>query len=179
MKLFALGASLVLLGASAAQPHRAGSAGVTVALPKTWHSLPVPPAPPGVQVGDPRTRIVAASGPITIRARGCDVAAYAFPKTGVAVVVVEWVEPTPGTRWPRRPRRFTAGTLPVRPPPAIECWAGAGGGAEFADHGRRLAAYVLLGRRAPRRLPAPPPPGLDPPRVPRRRLKRFLGFIAP
>ena len=169
MKLFALGASLVLLGASAAQPHRAGSAGMAVALPRTWRSLPVPPAPPGVRVGDPRTRIVAASGPITVRARGCDVAAYAFPKTGVAVVVVEWVGPTPGTRWPRRPRRFTARTLPVRPPPAIECWAGAGGGAEFADHGRRLAAYVLLGRRAPRRLADTARAVLDTLRVARRR----------
>ena len=154
MKVVALGAALVLLGTPAAQVHRAGSAGVTVELPRTWHSLPIPPPPPGVRVGDPRTRIVAASGPIIVRARGCDVAAYAFPRTAVAVVVVEWVGRTPSARWARRPRRFTSKTLRVRPPPAIECWAGAGGSAEFADHGRRFAAYVLLGRAAPRRLAA-------------------------
>jgi len=169
MKALALGAALVLLGMSAAQADRADSAGVTVALPKAWHSLPVPPPPPGVRVGDPRTRIVAASGPITVRASGCDIAAYAFPRTAVAVVVVEWVGPTPATRWPRRPRRFTSRTLPVRPPPAIECWAGAGGSAEFADHGRRLAAYVLLGRRASRRLADRARAVLDTLRVAKRR----------
>jgi hypothetical protein len=169
MKVVALGAALVLLGTSAAQAHRDGSAGVTIALPKTWRSLPIPPAPPGMRVVDPRTRIVAASGPITVRARGCEIAAYAFPRTGVAVVVVEWVGTTPGARWPRQPRRFTSKTLPVRPPPAIECWDGAGGSAEFADHGRRLAAYVLLGPRAPRRLAGTARAVLDTLRVARRR----------
>jgi hypothetical protein len=166
MKAVTLGVALVLLGASGPHAHRAG---MTVALPKLWHSLPVGPPPPGVRVGDPRTRIVAASGPITVRARGCDIAAYAFPRTAVAIVVVEWVGPTPATRWARRPRRFTSKTLPVRPPPAIECWDGAGGSAEFADHGRRLAAYVLLGRRAPRRLADRARAVLDTLRVARRR----------
>ena len=139
-------AALGLVGAAPA-PH-AGSAGVTLALPPGWHSIPQLVPPKGMQVGDPVTRIVVASAPIRF-GRGCNVATYAFPSTAVAVVVVEWVRPTPYARFAARPRRFTATTLTVRPPPAIECFAGAGGSAQFADHGRRFAAYVLLGKHAP------------------------------
>jgi hypothetical protein len=48
-----------------------------------------------------------------------------LPEHGAAVVVLEWTRPTPG-HFPRRPRRFTSKTLPVRPPPAIECFDGPG-----------------------------------------------------
>ncbi len=138
-------AALGLVGAAPA-PH-VGSAGVTVALPQGWHSIPQMVPPPGMRVGDPVTRIVVASAPIRF-GKGCNVATYAFPSTAVAVVVVEWVEPTPWARFAPRPRRFTAPALPVMPPPAVECFAGAGGSAQFADHGRRFGAYVLLGTHA-------------------------------
>ena len=133
--------------------HRVGSSGVTIALPKGWHSISMPATPPsGTPIADPVTRIVAASGPFDLSKSGCLVATYRFPSTAVSVVVVEWARRTPETRFPPRPPRFTSKTLPVRPPPAIECFDGAGGSAEFVDRGRRFAAYVLLGRRAPRRL---------------------------
>jgi hypothetical protein len=98
------------------------------------------------------TRIVAASGAFDLTKTGCNVATYRFPSTTVGIVVVEWVRRKPGARFPPRPRRFTSRTLPVLPPPAIECFGGPGGSVEFADRGRRFAAYVLLGRHAPRRL---------------------------
>jgi len=100
---------------------------------------------PGMQVGDPVTRIVAASGPIRF-GKGCNDVDYSFPSTSVALVVLEWVRLTP--RLSARPHRFTAKTLPVRRPPAIECFSGPGGSVQFMDHGRRFDAFLLLGRRA-------------------------------
>jgi hypothetical protein len=132
--------------------HRVGSEGVTVALPPGWHQLALAPPPTPVRT-DPVTRLVVGSTPIRF-GRGCNDVDYAFAPGGVAIVVLEWVGPTRGARWSPRPRRFTQTTLPVRPAPAIECFSGPGGSAEFADHGRRFAAFVLLGRRAPPALAA-------------------------
>jgi hypothetical protein len=101
--------------------------------------------PPSMQVDDPVTRIVAASGPIWF-GKGCNAVDYSFPSTAVALVVLEWVRLKP--HLPARPHRFTAKTLVVRPPPAVECFNGPGGSAEFIDHGRRFDAFLLLGRRA-------------------------------
>jgi hypothetical protein len=52
---------------------------------------------------------------------------------------------------PRRPRQFTATTLPIHRAPIIECWPGAGGSVEWAERGHTFAAYVLLGIQAPPR----------------------------
>jgi hypothetical protein len=123
--------------------QRVGQAGVTVELPRGWHAIPSAAAP--ASQNDPATRIAAASGPISF-GHGCGQLDYRFPSTGVAVVVLEWVRLKPAL--PPRPARFTQKTLPVRSPPALECFAGAGGSVEFADHGRRLDAFVLLGRHA-------------------------------
>jgi hypothetical protein len=127
---------------------RAGDGGVTIALPHGWHAVP--------QVWfhsatypEPVTRIVVASAPIHWKDTGCQIASYAFSKRAVAIVVVEWRRSAPGTRYPARPERFTAANLRVRPPPALECFDGAGGSIEFDDHGRHFGAYVLLGRDAP------------------------------
>jgi hypothetical protein len=100
-----------------------------------------------MRVGDPVTRVVVASSPIGFSARGCNEAIYAFSGNAVAIVVTEWVRPTPG-RLPPRPRHFTSKNLPVRPPPAVECWQGPAGGVQFSDRGRRFAAFILLGRHA-------------------------------
>jgi hypothetical protein len=139
-------AAAALAAASCGQ--RVGSVGVTVVLPPGWHELDAGP-PSLAGSADPVTRIVVASGPIRF-GRGCNDVDYAFPPTAVAIVVLEWTRPTPwAPKWPPRPRRFTPTTLRVRPPPAIECFAGPGGSAQFADHGRRFDAFLLLGRRAP------------------------------
>lgn len=131
---------------------RAGAAGVSVELPRGWHQIAQAVPPPGMRTGDPVTRIVAASAPIGFDERGCNEFAYRFSRRAAGIVVLERVGRWPGFRFPGRPRRFDAATLPVRPPPALECWDGPGGGLEFTDHGRRLAAYVLLGTHAPERL---------------------------
>ena len=138
-------AALGLVGATPAA--HAGGAGVTVSVPQGWSSIPQLVPPKGMRVGDPVTRIVVASAPISF-GKGCNVATYAFPSTAVAVVVVEWTQLGRTARWAPRPSRFTATTLPVSAPPAIECFAGAGGSVQFADHGRHFGAYLLLGRRA-------------------------------
>jgi hypothetical protein len=129
--------------------ERIGVAGVTIALPPDWQAIPQSAQP---SQNDPVTRIVASSGPIRF-GRGCGDVDYVFPRKGVAVVLVEWVRPTPGSFSPR-PRRFTATTLPVRQPPALECFNGPGGGIQFTARHRRFAAFVLLGGRAPAALAA-------------------------
>jgi hypothetical protein len=137
-----------------AAPPRAGSGGVTVALPPGWHST----AADQGNVTQPLTRIVVSSGPIrTSLTSSCQVADYDFPKSAVAIVVVEWTKPIGGMKigvGPPRPRRFTATNLRIHRPPIIECWAGPGGFVEWAERGHSFAAYVLLGRRAPASLAA-------------------------
>jgi hypothetical protein len=109
-------------------------------------------------VTNPLTRIVVSSGRIgpdlTSRCQ-IQVSGYVFPKTAVAIVVVEWTKPIGGMKigiGPRRPRHFTAANLPIQRAPAIECFDGSGGSAQFAEGGHTFGAYVLLGRRAPGRL---------------------------
>ena len=95
------------------------------------------------------TRVVAVSAPFHLATRGCQVAAYAFPRSVVAIVVVEWVvELGRDDRWAPRPREFSPGAMPLHGPPAIECFGGGGSSVECADHGRRLGAYLLVGARA-------------------------------
>jgi hypothetical protein len=152
--LTVLWALLAAWPAGAQAPRRAGEAGVTVLLPRGWHAAP----PDQGSITNPLTRIVAASAPIRwdlTSACQTQVADYAFPATAVAIVVVEWTRPLGGLKigaGPRRPHRFTAANLPLRRPPAIECFDGPGGSIQFAARGRSFAAYVLLGRRAPRHL---------------------------
>jgi hypothetical protein len=142
-------ASLVCVGNGAArEQRRVGEHGVTVALPAGWHTTPRPLAGLTPSVTDPLTRVVAVSSPFHFDARGCQVAAYAFPRSAVAIVVVEWVQLGRGARWAPRPREFSPGALPLHEPPAIECFDGRGGSVEFADHGRRLGAYLLVGTHA-------------------------------
>ena len=77
-----------------------------------------------------------------------------IPRDAVAIVVVEWTKPIGGMKigiGPRRPRQFTATTLPIQRAPIIECWPGAGGSVEWAERGHTFAAYVLLGIQAPPR----------------------------
>jgi hypothetical protein len=142
--------------AGAQAPRRVGAAGVTVALPRGWHST----RPDQGRATNPLTRIVASSGsigPDLTSACQTQVSGYTFPKTAVAIVVVEWTQPLGGMKigsGPRRPRHFTAANLRIQRPPAIECFDGPGGSAQFAEHGRSVAAYVLLGRNAPARLAA-------------------------
>ena len=158
MSRFALlvGALAVLALASggvegrAVRAERIGVAGVSIELPPGWHAMPLSAQP---SQNDPVTRIVVSSGPIWF-GRGCNDLDYAFPRTAVALVLVEWVRLTPGARFAPRPRRFTAMTLPIRPPPALECFNGPGGSVQFSARGRRFAAYLLLGRLAPATLAA-------------------------
>jgi hypothetical protein len=146
--------AMAALSAVAVAPPRAGSAGVTVALPPGWHAT----KPVQGNVTNPLTRLAVSSGPIVPRLTGrCDaqVADYVIPSTAVAIVVVEWTKAIGGMRIGDelpRPGHFTATNLPVRRAPAIECWPGAGGSAQFAARGHTFGAYVLLGRKASPRL---------------------------
>lgn len=137
-------------GASAverrAESWRIGAGGVSVTVPDGWHAIRQAAEAPALGVSDPLTRIVVASGRITF-GPGCNQLDYSFPATAVAVVVVEWIGPTRGASWPPRPARFTAANLPLRRG-MLECFAGRGGGLQFAQRGRRFAAYVLAGGRA-------------------------------
>ena len=138
---------------TAAPERQIGSGGVSVVLPAGWHTWrPLP----GLRssVTDPVTRVVAISAPFRFAERGCQVAAYAFPSSAVAVVVLEWIRLGRNDRWAPRPARFTAKSLPLHPPPAIECFAGRGGSIEFAQRGRRFGAYLLAGRHAKQSLVA-------------------------
>jgi hypothetical protein len=142
----AVASVLSVTGATARSAARAGSAGVTINLPKGWHAMALA-LPPGLHVdANPVARIVAASGPVSF-GNGCGVGSYSFPSTAVALVIMEWTHPTPGV-FPHRPTRFTSRTLPLSPPPSIECFNGPAGSTEFIDHGRRFDAFILLGRQA-------------------------------
>jgi hypothetical protein len=147
-----IGALVSLVLALLAGPPRAGSAGVTVALPPGWHSTqPIQGA-----VTNPLTRLVVSSGPIRAGASSCQVAHYVFPKSAVAIVLVEWTKPIAGTARgtePPLPRHVTAANLPLHPD-GIECFAGRGGSIEFSARRHTFAAYVLLGTKAPTRLAA-------------------------
>ena len=131
------------LAQTAADP-RVKTAGVSVVLPSGWHSLPQSTAPSPT---DPVTRLVVSSTPVGF-GRGCNDIDYRFGRSGVAIVLVEWTRPTPGARFAPRPDRFTGETLPVKPPPALECFRGSGGAIQFRDHGRRFAAFMLVGNEA-------------------------------
>jgi hypothetical protein len=141
-----------------------------VALPAGWHST----RPDQGRVTNPLTRIVVSSGrigPDLTSACQTQVSGYTFPKTAVAIVVVEWTKAIGGMKigiGPLRPRHFTAGNLPIQRPPAIECFDGPGGSAQFADGGHTFGAYVLLGKRAPAALAARARAVLDTLRVTRR-----------
>jgi len=150
--VLALAACLVVAaaGARAQTVARVGARGVTVVVPPGWHSLP------GTRVSvptDPVPRITVASGPVRW-GRGCNELDLVFPRTAVAIVVVEWVRRTPGARFAPRPQRFTSANLPVLPPPAVECFGGPAGGTQFLQRGRRFAAFLLLGKDAPPALAA-------------------------
>ena len=149
-KLYAIAGVALAIGAP---PHRVGSAGVTVALLPGWRSTqPIQGA-----VTNPLTRLAVSSGPISASpTSSCQVAAYAFQKTAVGIVVVEWTKPIAGTARgtePPRPRHFTAKNLPLHRP-GIECWPGPGGGIEFSARHHTFAAYVMLGTKAPASLAA-------------------------
>ena len=142
-------ASFACAGNSAAgEQQRVGEHGVTVVLPTGWHTMPSPLAGLTPSVTDPLTRIVAVSSPFHFAAGGCQAAAYAFRRSAVAIVVVEWVKLGRGEHWTPRPSEFSPDALPLHDPTAIECFDGRGGSVEFADHGRRLGAYLLVGTRA-------------------------------
>jgi hypothetical protein len=151
-KFYAIAATSLVVAA----PPRAGSAGVTVALPPGWHAS----KPVQGFVTNPLTRLAVSSGSIALRSTpACDaqVADYRIRPEAVAIVVVEWTKRIGGLKIgdaPPRPRRFTAENLVIHRPPIIECWPGAGGSIEFSARGRIFAAYVLLGTKAPAQLAA-------------------------
>jgi hypothetical protein len=155
MPEFYVKAALALVALVVAASPRAGTGGVTVALPPGWHST----TPDQGRYLEPRTRVVVSSGPIQSDLTSVcqtQIASYSFPSTAVAVVVVEWTKPLGGKlgRLGRRPRHFTAANLPLRRPPAVECFSGPGGSVQWSERGHDFAAYVLLGRKAPARLAA-------------------------
>jgi hypothetical protein len=138
-------AILLALALLLAPSHRVGQAGVTLALPQGWSSIPLT-LPPQANGSDPVTRIVAASAPI--RFGQCNDVSYVFSPAAVAIVVLEYRRATPGTFAPR-PSHFAFATNA-----RIECHTGTGGSVQFEDHGRRFEAFVLLGKRAPTALAA-------------------------
>lgn len=146
-----LAGSLACLAATDAQPvvgdRRIGMAGVTLALPAGWHALSRADFPR--PYADPIARLVVASAPIAESPSGCKFATFRFAPGAVGIVIMEWTHPaSPDSQVPPRPLRFTEKTLPLHRAPAVECWPGPGGGVQFVDHGRQLAAFLLLGRNA-------------------------------
>ncbi len=163
-------AAVAIAALAVAAPPRAGTGGATVALPPGWHST----APDQGSITSPLTRIVVSSGLIhsdLTSACQTQVAAYAFPQTAVAIVVVEWTRQIGGMKigvGRHRPRHFTAVNLPIHRPPIIECYYGPGGSTQWAERGHTFAAYVLLGRKAPAALAVRARAVLDTLRVSRR-----------
>lgn len=122
---------------------RTGTDGVTVRVPKGWHSTA---RTDGLgPVTDPLARVVVSSKPIARRASQCYIASYSPPSDGVTLVIVEW-ESTDASP-PPRPARFTPNRFPLRTG-AIECFEGFGGGVPFSERNRVFGAYILRGMDA-------------------------------
>ena len=139
---------IVAVSGAAGRLDRVGTAGVSVALPRGWRFFAAGVFPRSTPYGDPRIRIVAASGPVVAFPRGCKAETFRFKRHAVGVMIVEWVHLSPGSHLPPKPKRFTAKNLPIRIH-AVECWPGAGGVIQFMSKGRNFAAYLLLGPGAP------------------------------
>ena len=122
-----------------------GNAGVAVVVPADWTSIPQRPAP-SQGVLDPVVRILTSSGRLRY-GRGCNELDYALEPTAVAIILVEWIRPTPGASLRPRPERFNERNLRVRRG-LLECFPGRGGAIQFAQYGRRFAAFVLAANRA-------------------------------
>lgn len=124
-----------------------GTNGLELKLPPSWHDTKLTAG----RFTDPVVRLAVSSGPIQPGLTICQAGSYDFPEDEVAIVVLEWTTPRllRATRAKPRPNRFTATSLPIRKPPAIECFAGSGGSAQFVEAGRMFGAYLLLGRAAP------------------------------
>ena len=133
--------------ASAQDGRRIANGGVSLTIPSEWQSLQLSPVPPGTKGGDPVTRLVTASSAVRF-GRGCNDIDYAIEPKAVAIIVFEWRSPTPGAKWKVRPSHFTNTNLPIKKG-AVECWAGAGGSVQFAQSGRRFAAFLLARQGAP------------------------------
>ena len=138
--------------AAAAVPHYVGADGVEIEVPGGWYETYTEAG----RFRDPVVRLAVSSGPIQPGSGACQVSAYDFPNDEVAIVVVEWRTPLllKGTGGAPRPDRFTAASLPIHEPPAIECFSGSGGTAQFVEAGRMFGVYVLLGQEASARLAA-------------------------
>jgi hypothetical protein len=103
---------------------RAGSAGVTVRLPRGWRTYPNGVAPRSMPYNDPLVRIVVASTQVRAFPRGCKAETFRFARGGVGLMVVEWLRPQRGVTWTQRPRPFMARALSVRPRPLLSAGQG-------------------------------------------------------
>jgi hypothetical protein len=126
-----------------------GTAGVTIALPEGWRTLPIDDG----NIVDPVTRVAVASGPLREPIPGCEtqITRYAPRPDGVALVVVEW-NPSGDADPPPRPPRL--GPALALNPGELECFAAEGGTVQFVERGRILGVYALVGSRADPRLSA-------------------------
>jgi hypothetical protein len=131
---------------ASAKMRRVGSAGVSLAVPAKWKTIPASKASKWSGVVEPKTRLVVSTGPIGF-GKGCNDIDYDIGPRSAAIVVVEWIGATPGAHFTPRPKRFSTRTLPVRPN-GVECFSGLGGALQFEHKGRRFAAYLLIGTHA-------------------------------
>ena len=143
-----LAAALIVSAAASASPAAAPETyrtrGLSLHVPQGWYvmssaALPQPYA-------DPRVRLALTSAPTHPTEHGCKLFQFSLSQRDVALIIVEW---TRSTTMPPRPKSFTAKSLSLRRSHAIECWDGGGGGVEFDQNGRHLAAYLAVGRFAP------------------------------
>jgi hypothetical protein len=128
------------------QAVRSGEAGVTVELPAGWHATPGGPVG---NVIDPVARVVVSSSEIVPEVSGCQTSSYAFAADAVALVLVEWRDPSVHAK--PRPPRFTPAGLRIARGSHV-CFRGRFGSAFFADAGRPFGAYVFIGDQAPAHL---------------------------
>ena len=143
----ALAALFVLALTSGGAPIAAH--GVRVVVPPGWHRVQ---AQGNGNVVDPRTLLVVGTPGLAPRPSACQIAAYAIPPRGAAVVVVGWKTATSGGG------RLRPGRAPLRKlrrvrRPSFECFQGRGAAAQLVLAGRAYQVNVLVGNRtSPRRI---------------------------
>lgn len=121
--------------------------GVRVTVPAGWHS--VRPAATG-PISDPRTLLVAGTVGVHARSSRCQVAAYAIPAGGNAVVVLGWRSlAAAGGTHPAAGRKPLMRLTKVRPG-QTECFTGSSATAQLWLAHRAYQVNVLVANGATR-----------------------------
>jgi hypothetical protein len=143
--ILAVAAAIAAFGASGETKGVVKANGVRVSVPAGWEAVTPAKIP---AVTDPKTLLVVGTPRVRPHASRCQVAAYAIPAGGAAVVVIGWKSlATAGGAHPAAGRALLRSLRKVRVGDT-ECFAGAGASAQLWLAHRAFQVNVLVARGA-------------------------------